>query len=367
MSHQITVARSAIAEATLDDVAVAPLGAGQALLKIDQFAVTANNVTYAAIGDAFGYWDFFPAGEGRGPERGIVPVWGHATVIDAGDTELAAGERVYGYLPIATHLVVEPVRTSAGGFTDGAAHRQARAAVYNQYRRLNADPGHVPGGEDVRAVFEPLFLTSFLIEAMFHRANENGDSWHGAQRLIVTSASSKTAMALAHVARAASPDIQRIGLTSAKNIGFVERTGLYDVVLGYDEMGEIGAGSAVSVDFAGNGATLAALHEAVGGDLKYSCLVGVTDWQHRGGFGARDISGPKPVLFFAPDHVATTIAKLGPKGFQLAVADRWRAFAGDAAKLVKIAEVAGLAEAIPAWVAAVEGRTSPDVGVVVRV
>ena len=358
MPQQITVARSSFAEATLDDVAVPPPGAGQALLKIDQFAVTANNVTYAAIGDMFGYWDFFPATEGRG----IVPVWGHATVIDAGDTGLTIGERVYGYLPMATHLVVEPVAVSGGSFTDGAAHRQARAAVYNQYRRLNGDPGHVAGGEDVRSVFEPLFLTSFLIEAMFRRAD-----WHEAQRLIVTSASSKTAMALAHVARASSPQIERIGLTSAKNIGFVERTGLYDRVLGYDEMGEIGAGPAVSVDFAGNGATLAALHEAVGSDLKYSCLVGVTDWQNRGGFGARDIAGPKPVLFFAPDHVATTIAELGPKGFQMAVADRWRAFAGDAAKLVKVEPVAGLADAIPAWVAAVEGRASPDVGVVVRV
>ena len=358
MPQQITVARTAIAEATLENLTLPLLGAGQALLKIDQFAVTSNNVTYAAIGEAFGYWDFFPVVEGRG----IVPVWGHATVADAGDTGLVAGERVYGYLPMATHLVVEPVRTSTGGFTDGAAHRQARAAVYNQYRRLDGDPGHVAGGEDVRAVFEPLFLTSFLIEAMFRR-----EAWHGAQRLIVTSASSKTAIALAHVARAASPDVERIGLTSAKNIGFVERTGLYDRVLGYDEMGELGGGSAVSVDFAGNGATLASLHAAVGDDLKYSCLVGVTDWQHRGGFGAREIVGPKPILFFAPDHIATMIAELGPKGFGAAVADRWRAFAGDAAKLVKVEPVAGLADAIPAWVAAVEGRTSPDVGVVVRV
>ncbi len=358
MPHQITVARTAIADAVLEEVAPPVLTPGQALLKIEQFAVTSNNVTYAAIGEAFGYWDFFPASEGRG----IVPVWGHATIIDAGDTGLTAGERIYGYLPMATHLVVEPVRVGDGGFTDGAAHRQARAAVYNQYRRLNADPGHVAGGEDVRSVFEPLFLTSFLIEAMFRR-----EGWHGAKRLIVTSASSKTALALAHVARASSPDVERIGLTSARNIAFVERTGLYDRVLGYDEMSELGSEAAVSVDFAGNGTTLAALHTAVGGGLKYSCLVGVTDWQHRGGFGALDVTGPKPILFFAPDHVATTIAELGPKGFGAAVADRWRAFAGDAATLIKIEPVAGLADAIPAWVTAVEGQTQPDAGVVVRV
>ncbi len=355
---QITVDRAAIGHAEIADIAAPTLIEGQALLGIEQFAITANNVTYGAIGDAFGYWDFFPV---REVGRGIVPVWGHAVVLDAGDTALTTGERIYGYLPMATHLVVEPQGVSGGGFTDGAAHRAARASVYNQYRRLNGDPGHVTGGEDVRAVFEPLFLTAWLIEAMFRREN-----WLSADRLIVTSASSKTAMALAHVAKATSPGVERVGLTSARNLGFVEGTGLYDRVLGYDELAEIGSGSAVAVDFAGNGATLAELHETVGEDLKYSTLVGVTDWQNRGGFGARDIAGPKPVLFFAPDHVATTVAELGAKGFQLAVGERWRAFAGDAAKLVKIEGVSGLGAAIPLWIAAVEGRARPDSATVVR-
>jgi len=358
MPQQITVDRAAIGQAEFVEFEPRALGPGEALLGIEQFAITANNVTYGAIGDAFGYWDFFPVEEAG---RGIVPVWGHAVVLDAGETALTAGERIYGYLPMATHLVVEPKGVGGAGFIDGAAHRAARASVYNQYRRLNGDPGHVAGGEDVRAVFEPLFLTAWLIEAMFRR-----DNWFGAERLIVTSASSKTAMALAHVAKATSPQVERIGLTSARNIGFVEGTGLYDRVLGYDELAEIGPGGAASVDFAGNGATLAELHAAVGADLKYSTLVGVTDWQNRGGFGAREITGPKPIMFFAPDHVATTVAELGAKGFQMAVGERWRSFATDAAKLVKIEGVSGLAAAVPSWIAAVEGRARPDAATVVR-
>ncbi|MEC8426990.1 MAG: DUF2855 family protein, partial [Pseudomonadota bacterium] len=43
---------------------------GQVLLKVDQFAFTANNVSYAAIGKAFHYWDFFPAPD----HNGIIPV-----------------------------------------------------------------------------------------------------------------------------------------------------------------------------------------------------------------------------------------------------------------------------------------------------
>lgn len=358
----VTTNRTAIADARVEDLPLPVLVPGQALLAVEQFAITANNVTYAAIGDAFGYWDFFPVEDGA---RGIVPVWGHARVIDAGDTGLNAGERIYGYLPMATHLVVEPGRMSPGGFTDGAAHRQARAAVYNQYRRLAADPGHVAAkgqaGEDVRAVFEPLFLTSFLIEAMFRR-----DAWHAAERLIVTSASSKTAMALAHVARTSSPQVERVGLTSAKNFDFVMATGLYDHVFAYDAIGALGDAPAVAVDFAGNGETLAAIHTALGDALKYSCLVGVTDWENRGGFGARAIPGPKPVLFFAPDHVATTVAELGPGGFQAAVATAWRAFADDAAQLVTIAPVAGLDAAVDAWRSAVGGEARPDTATVVR-
>ena len=359
----VTTDRSAIADARIDDVPTPSLGAGQALLAVEQFAITANNVTYAAIGEAFGYWDFFPVEDGaQGPKRGIVPVWGHARVIDAGDTGLTAGERIYGYLPMATHLIVEPSRLSAGGFTDGAAHRQARAAVYNQYRRLYADPGHVAGSEDVRSVFEPLFLTSFLIEAMCRR-----ERWYGAQRLIVTSASSKTALALAYVAKASSPQVERVGLTSSRNVDFVVATGLYDRVLAYDAINALGDKAAVSIDFAGNGATLAALHVALSNALKHSCLVGVTDWEHRGGFGARDIPGPKPILFFAPDHVATTVAELGPGGFQAAVATAWRAFAEDAARMVTVKPVSGLEAAVDAWHAAVRGTASPDTATVVYI
>ncbi|MDX6599638.1 MAG: hypothetical protein QOE87_3525, partial [Gaiellales bacterium] len=49
---------------------------GQALLRVDSFGLTANNVTYAVFGDAMSYWSFFPAEEGWGR----VPMWGFAEV-----------------------------------------------------------------------------------------------------------------------------------------------------------------------------------------------------------------------------------------------------------------------------------------------
>jgi hypothetical protein len=240
-----------------------------------------------------------------------------------------------------------------------APHRQHLAAVYNQYRRLAADPGHHPDREDVRSVFEPLFMTSWLIRAMFAR-----EGWHCADTLVMTSASSKTALALAHVAKAQSPEIVRIGLTSAGNVDFVRGTGLYDRVLPYDGVAALAGANAVSVDFAGNGAVLRSVHDALGEGLKYSCLVGLTHWEDRGGAG--EMPGPKPILFFAPAHMATMASELGGEGFGRAVAESWGAFAGDAEKLVRIAPVHGLAAAADAFKALVKGSAKPDVGTVVR-
>ena len=42
-----------------------PQAPGQVCFRIDRFALTSNNITYALIGDMLGYWTFFPAGGGR--------------------------------------------------------------------------------------------------------------------------------------------------------------------------------------------------------------------------------------------------------------------------------------------------------------
>ncbi len=353
---QVLVRRDAIGVSEVSDTPTPEIGPGEILLAVEQFAVTANNVTYAAMGEGMKYWDFFPAPEGFG----IVPVWGHAHVAASNVEGFAVGERVYGYLPMASHLVVAPGAVKPGSFVDTAPHRQHLAAVYNQYRRLAADPGHHADREDVRSVFEPLFMTSWLIERMFVR-----EGWHGADTLVMTSASSKTALALAHVAKAQSPEVARIGLTSSGNVDFVRGTGLYDRVLPYDGIAALAGANAVSVDFAGNGAVLRSVHEALGEGLKYSCLVGLTHWDGRGGAGA-DLPGPKPILFFAPAHMATMLKELGGEGFGRAVAESWGALAGDAEKLVRIAPVHGLAAGADAFKALVEGRAKPDMGTVVK-
>ncbi len=361
MASTVWVKKSALTETQLHEDALPPLGDGGIRLKIESFSVTANNITYAVIGDMFGYWNFFPARE----DWGVVPMWGHAVVEESRHPVITVGERVYGYLPMGTHLDILPGKISAGGFTDMVPHRQPMSPIYNQYSRLNADPEHDPAKEAERMLFGPLFKTGFLIEAMFRR-----EGWFGAQNLIMTSASSKTSMSLASVAKDLSPDITRIGLTSKGNIEFVSNTGLYNDVMAYEDVAALPQTLSVSVDFAGNSVLLRTIHEALGAHLKYSCLVGATHVDARGvnsaGSSGGEIAGPKPILFFAPDHAVATVQELGLKGFGEAVGARWKSFLSAVDGVVTIDERHGLDAAAAAFIETLEGRADPQVGIIIR-
>ena len=37
---------------------------GEILVRVERFALTANNVTYGVVGEKIGYWKFFPADKG---------------------------------------------------------------------------------------------------------------------------------------------------------------------------------------------------------------------------------------------------------------------------------------------------------------
>jgi hypothetical protein len=289
-----------------------------------------------------------------------VPAWGHARVVASRHPEIALGERVYGYLPMASHLIVQPGKVSPGQFRDMATHRQPMSPVYNQYRRLAADPAHDPAREAARMLFEPLFLTSFLIE---HSLRDAG--WHAAESVILTSASSKTAMGTAHVMRASSPAIGRIGLTSARNVGFVEETGLYDRVLVYEAVDELDVpGKAVLIDFAGSADLLHDIHEKLADRLAHSLRVGVTHHDEQGDAGA--LPGPRPVWFFAPDVATALIGAIGQDAFNQAVAERWSAFVREAEGWITVESGQGAEALQRVWREQVAGRTPPNIGHVLR-
>lgn len=329
---------------------------GQALLKVDRFALTANNITYAAFGDLMNYWGFFPAPEGWGR----VPVWGFADVVESRCAGVEPGQRFYGYYPMSTHLVVDPVRVSEAGFTDGAAHRQALHGVYNNYSNVARDPGYDPAFEAQQMLLRPLFTTSFVLDDF---AADNG--FFGAKAVVLTSASSKTAFGLAFLLHSnRRDDVEIIGLTSPGNIAFVEGLGCYDRVIAYDDVTSLPADvPAMYVDMAGNGAVLEAMHHHYGDNLKYACLVGGTHWEKRAGL--EGLPGAKPEGFFAPDQIKKRVAEWGNDGLQARIAEAWRAFLEPVTGWITVKTVTGPAAAEQVYLDMLEGTAAPDIGYVV--
>jgi hypothetical protein len=337
-----------------EDPAQLALGSGQALLAIDQFALTANNITYAAFGDAMAYWQFFPARAGWGR----VPVWGFADVARSRHERLREGERVYGYFPMSTHLAVQVDRLTDAGFVDAAPHRAKLPPVYNQYTRLGA--GHGRELEDAQMLFRPLFMTSFVIDDFFARRD-----FFGARQIVLSSASSKTSLSLAFLlSRRARPRAEVVGLTSAAHRAFVERAGCYDRIVAYEDVATLARAPAVYVDMAGNARVLAAVHAHLADALKHSCLVGATHWEARGSGAAGALPGPKPELFFAPDHIRTASRELGGEEFTRLVEAGWRPFVEAARGWIETTRHRGPDAVRAAYLDVLENRAKPDRGYV---
>ena len=237
MTTMFAVGRTDLRRTRWHETPPVALRSGEARLRIDLFALTANNVTYGAFGEAMHYWDFFPTGDA---ETGCIPVWGFATVSESLVDGVDVGERFYGYWPMADEVVLAPVRVIAEGFFDGAAHRRERAEVYNRYLRCSSDPLYRPETESLRALLQPLFITSFLIDDFLA-----DNDWFGARTVLVASASSKTAYGLGFclAQRRGEPDRPTvIGLTSATNLAFTRELGCYDEVVAYDALAAMPAG-----------------------------------------------------------------------------------------------------------------------------
>lgn len=347
-----------------DAPAARPLAEGEARLRIDRFALTANNITYAAFGEAMHYWDFFPTGD---PAWGCIPVWGFAEVAESRAAGLSVGERYYGYWPMGRWLVLRPDRIGPRGFSAGDAHRSALPAVYNQAVRCAADPSYVATQEAEQALLKPLFTTSFLIDDFLAE-----EGFFGATQVLLSSASSKTGFAAAFclARRRGTPTAVRVlGCSSPRNLDFCRSLGVYDELLSYDTLGTLNPQErTVYVDFAGDADFRRRVHEHFRDALAYSCSVGGTHWQALG--GGRDLPGPKPALFFAPSHIARRSAP-PPEGWGAAllnqrIGEAWSAFlqrvsAADAPWL-RVRDFIGAQAARDALAAMVAGRADPREG-----
>ena len=359
----LLVARGDIADVHLGQLPDQPslgLADGAVALRVDRFALTSNNVTYAVLGQMLRYWEFFPAGDS---DVGIVPAWGVATVTESRHESLAVGEVLYGYVPMADRMVLQPASVNAREVVDGSPHRAGLPGTYQRYARLAVDPLHDDSTTDLELLYRPLFSTAFLLAEVVAGAARQGARLAA---VIITSASSKTSSALAHLL--AERDIEVIGITSSSNAATVVAAGRYDRVLSYDDLDALAdvPGAVGVVDVAGRPDVVASAHLALPDGLAEHHVVGVTHHEMVGRTPSEAPPGaPTPTMFFAPDHASRLAEAWGGPALGAKIAAAWGPFVTALPGEVRVTELAGLAGAANAWRELVAGVVDPTEGLVV--
>jgi hypothetical protein len=329
------------------------LNDGEVAMELESFAFTANNISYASAGDFLDYWGFFPTDA----PWGRIPVMGIGRVVASANPDIAVGGRYFGFFPMADRHIVQAA-PSTEGFVDRGEHRAKHAPAYRSFNRVDDDPAYHPATEGQYLITRGLFITSFLVDDFL---GEQG--FFGATQVIVTSASSRTSIALAHRLHQRG-DVHVVGLTAERNRAFVEQLALYDEVLTYDQIDTIDATrTSVVVDMAGNAEVLGRVHGHLDPNLAYSCRVGATHWDAGGSAGA--MPGPTPTFFFAPSQIKKRSHEWGREQFDRTVATALADFLDHASGWLRIERSSGPAAVEAVYRSTLAGTADPAVGHIV--
>jgi hypothetical protein len=330
----------------------AELELGQVEFRVDRFAMTANNITYAQVGDMIGYWKFFPAEE---EGWGRIPVMGFADVVRSNHPDVPEGDRVFGFFPMSNHLVIQADRVASEQYFDVTPHRADSAPAYRTYTRTSGDPLHAADREDPHMLLWGLFLTSFMLEDFMV-----DNDLFGAKAFVISSASSKTAIALAYMLSEQGRG-EVIGLTSERNVAFVEGLGFYDRTIAYDDVRSLAADVPTAfVDHSGDGEVVSAVHHHLDDSLKYSGVVGMTHWQARRHTGS--LPGAAPTLFFAPSQIQKRNEEWGAEGLQERVGQAWLNFRDSSDSWLTVVRSFGPESVERVYKETLEGRAKPSEG-----
>jgi Protein of unknown function (DUF2855) len=202
---------------------------------------------------------------------------------------------------MSDYLLVTPARVHAGGFAAGCEHRRDLPGLYNAYRWLDADPSYDPALAGQQLALRPSFWLSFLFD---EHLRDNHD--FGANIAIISSASSKAALGIAHLL---THRFVTIGLTAPQRAEPLRALGLYDRVEAYDAASDLPSEPAIFADLAGDTGLRAAVHDRLGGALQHSAVLGAT----RASALALDddLPGPRSELFFVPDQLRDRARRQG--------------------------------------------------------
>jgi hypothetical protein len=283
---------------------------------------------------------------------------GWADVAASRHPDIKVGERVWGFFPFTTHLKILAGKVKAESFSDVSPHREGLAPVYAQFDRAAANPIYEVAREDQDSLLRGLFMTSWLVED-FLEVNQ----FFGAISCLVTSASSKTSIALGHCVKRRG-GMTSVAITSNANAAFCASLGCYDQVVTYDQVSSLAsAESVVVVDMAGSSAVLSDLHHHYGDNIHYSCRIGAT---HGEGFApVEGLPGAKPEFFFAPDQLQRRSRELGSSEFMQRIGAAYVGFRRYCDSWMKLEQATGPEAVERVYQKVLAGRADPAVGQVI--
>ena len=242
---------------------------------------------------------------------------------------------------------------------DMSPHRAELPAVYNAYARISNESWYDGSMDDERMLLFPLYATSYCI-ADFLADND----FFGASRIIVGSASSKTAIGLAYGLRDLAPTQQRVGLTSDRNAEQVEALGLYDEVYTYDKLSSIDpARPTVIVDMSGNGAMLSHLHAHLGDNMRFTSNVGITHYDANE-MGPHFIA-ERSAMFFAPGHIKKRAEDWGPGVFEKRALEFWHGATLESRSWLTMQHYDGMTGLAGAYESVLGAKLPPSSGAIV--
>ena len=330
------------------------LDSHEVLFRVDRLALTANNISYASSGDALAYWEFFPAQEGWGR----IPAMGWAEVIASRHPDILVGERVWGFFPYATHVKITAGKVDSIGFKDVSEHRVNHSPIYVQFDRASAFTIYEHAREDQDILLRGLFATSWLVEDFIDTNNS-----FGAQDCLITSASSKTSIALAHAIKQRGKLVS-LGITSPNKVAFCESLGCYDQVITYEDINHLDANRpAVMVDMAGSAKVIATLHRHFMDNMVYSCRIGATHYDQMG--SSKGLPGAKPEFFFAPTHMQQRSKQLGAKEYNALLLTAYAQFRCFCDSWMTINRTYGENSVTDIYQLVLKGQADPAIGQVV--
>jgi len=270
---------------------VAELEQGQVLLKVEKFAFSQMALGYLMKGFTrtfSAYHNFY-----QYPEEGFYrsACWGYCTVVESMHPKVAVGTRLYGLVPPARYqvqVVGGTIPASRSG--DPAKVELAMTDVPFNLRRFQemdvvCAPSDTKAEEEVdgeAALLEEWRLVLKEIYTMAFYMDENLLVDTGMiNSVIISCASSKTALALAYCLRMR--DMRYVvGLTSPEHLDFVKSTDLYHEVFTYDSVDDLpNSRTIVYMDFKCDGELRQKITLRMGTNLMYNMVLGPAVFQKR--------------------------------------------------------------------------------------